>query len=80
MFHSLLGIVLMVTGGHIFSTNLKLHHYSDEDYIDILSIRHRKSVTKYCTRHSESEVVKKLRRWNTDGGTKTVYRVTSLEQ
>ena len=33
--NALFSISLFVTGGNIVSTNLKLHHYSDDDYKDI---------------------------------------------
>ena len=35
---TILAIALFINGGHIVSTNLKLHHYSDEDYKDIFYI------------------------------------------
>ena len=30
-------MVLFISGGHLVSTNFKLHHYSDEDYKEILT-------------------------------------------
>ena len=36
---TILGIALFISGGHIVSTNLKLHHYSDEDYKDIFCLK-----------------------------------------
>ena len=50
---TILGIALFINGGHIVSTNLKLHHYSDEDYKDIFYLKTNKSITKHCERHSE---------------------------
>ena len=31
---TLFSITLFISGGHLLSTNLKLHHYSDEDAIE----------------------------------------------
>ena len=36
--NTLFSISLFVTGGNIVSTNLKLHHYSDDDYKDIFHL------------------------------------------
>ena len=49
---TILGIALFINGGHIVSTNLKLHHYSDEDYKDIFYLKKNKSMTKYYEMHS----------------------------
>ena len=56
---TILGIALFISGGHIVSTNLKLHHYSDDDFKDIFYLKHNKSITKHCERHSELEDIKK---------------------
>ena len=40
---TILGIALFISGGHIVSTNLKLHHYSDDDFKDIFYLKHNKS-------------------------------------
>ena len=37
---TILGLALFINGGHILSTNLKLHHYSDDDYKDIFYLKH----------------------------------------
>ena len=34
---TVLGIAVLFNGGHIVSTNFKLHHYIDEDYEDIFT-------------------------------------------
>jgi hypothetical protein len=39
---TILGLALFINGGHIISTNLKLHHYSDEDYEDIFYLKQNK--------------------------------------
>ena len=37
---TILVIALFISGGHIVSTNLVLHHYNDDDYIDIFYLKH----------------------------------------
>ena len=32
---TLFSVALFISGGHLVSTNFKLHHYSDDDYKDI---------------------------------------------
>ncbi len=49
---TILGIALYINGVHIVSNNLKLHHYSDEDYKDIFYLKKNKSMTKYYEMHS----------------------------
>ena len=72
---AILGLALFINGGHIISTNLKLHHYSDEDYEDIFYLKYNKSITKHCERHSELEnIIKKKSYHNQEQ--KTVYKVT----
>ena len=51
----LFSITLLISGGHLVSTNLKLHHYSDEDYKEIFYLKNKKSFTKHCTRHDKLE-------------------------
>ena len=36
----LFSFALFISGGHLVSTNFKLHHYSDEDYKDIFYLKH----------------------------------------
>ena len=72
---TILGIVLFISGGHIVSTNLKLHHYSDNDYEDIFYLKHNKSITKHCDRHSELEDIKKKKIYHNQEQS-TVYKVT----
>ena len=72
---TILGLALFINGGHIISTNLKLHHYSDEDYEAIFYLKHNKSITKHCERHSELEdIIKKKSYHNQEQ--KTIYKVT----
>ena len=72
---TILGIALFINGGHIVSTNFKLHHYSDEDYKDIFYLKQNKSITKYCERHSELENIKKKKSYHNQEQ-KTVYKIT----
>ena len=72
---TVLGIALFISGGHIVSTNFKLHHYSDEDYKDIFYLKKNKSITKHCDRHSELEDIKKKKSYHNQEQ-KTVYKIT----
>ena len=76
--NALFSLSLFVTGGHIVSTNLKLHHYSDDDYKEIFHLKNKSSISKNCTRHSEVEDIKKIK-YHDDGGQKTTYKVTKNE-
>ena len=76
---TILGIALFINGGHIVSTNFKLHHYSDEDYKDIFYLKHNKSITKHCLRHSESEDINKKTSYY-NGERKTIYKVAKNEE
>ena len=77
--NALFSISLFVTGGNIVSTNLKLHHYSDDDYKDIFHLRNNASISKNCTRHSEVEDIKKIRSHGPDGLQNSVYKVTKSD-
>ncbi|MDA9594615.1 hypothetical protein N9S34_02605 [bacterium] len=72
---TILGIALFINGGHILSTNLKLHHYSDDDYKDIFYLKNNKSITKHCERHLELEDIKKKKSYHNQEQN-TVYKVT----
>jgi len=72
---TILGIALFINGGHIVSTNFKLHHYSDDDYKDIFYLKQNKSITKHCQRHSELEDIKKKKSYHNQEQ-KTVYKIT----
>jgi len=76
--NAVFSLSLLVTGGHIVSTNLKLHHYSDDDYKEIFHLKNKASISKNCTRHSEVEDIKKIK-YHDDGGQKTTYKVTKNE-
>ena len=77
--NALFALSLFVSGGHLISTNLKLHHYSDDDYKEIFYLKNKASISKNCTRHSEVEHIKKIKvhRDTKNGGeTVTNYKVT----
>ena len=76
---TILGIALFINGGHIVSTNFKLHHYSDEDYKDVFYLKQNKSITKHCERHSELEDINKKTSYY-NGERKTIYKVTKNEE
>ena len=50
---TLFSVALFISGGHLVSTNFKLHHYSDDDYKDIFYLKNNKSISKHCEKHSE---------------------------
>jgi len=77
--NALFSISLFVTGGNIVSTNLKLHHYSDDDYKDIFHLRNNASISKKCTRHSEVEDIKKTRNSSHNGLQETKYKITKKD-
>ena len=52
-------VSLFITGGHLISTNLKLHHYTDNDYKEIIMLKNKTSTHKKCLRHSKDENIKK---------------------
>ena len=72
---TILGISLFINGGHILSTNFKLHHYCDDDYKDIFYLKNNKSITKYCDRQSELEDIKKKKSYHNQEQN-IVYKVT----
>ena len=76
---TILGIALFINGGHIVSTNLKLHHYSDEDYKELFVLKNNKIITKHCLRHSELEDVKKKRSYHNQEQ-KTAFKVTKHKE
>ena len=76
-------MALFVSGGHLVSTNFKLHHYSDTDYKEIFYLKKNKSTSKECIRHSELEDIKKIRRQrhrNGENVTVTDYKVNKNEE
>jgi hypothetical protein len=72
---TLFSITLLISGGHLVSTNFKMHHYSDTDYKEIFYLKNKKSITKHCTKHSELEHIKKMRTYHNDQN-RTIYKVT----
>ena len=72
----LFSLSLFVTGGHIVSTNLKLHHYSDDDYKEIFHLKNNASISKNCTRHTEVEDIKKITHGGNNGAIETRYIIT----
>tara|TARA_B110000438_G_C15250701_1_gene409677 strand:+ start:102 stop:398 length:297 start_codon:yes stop_codon:yes gene_type:complete len=77
--NSLFSLSLLLSGGHIISTNLQLHHYDDLDYKEIFYLENRESISKNCTIHSEIEDIKKIKRSRTNGEQEMVYKVTKNE-
>ena len=73
---ALISFTLFVSGGNVLSTNLKLHHYSDDDYKDIFHLKNNASISKNCTRHTEVEDIKKIRHGGNDGAQETRYIIT----
>ena len=71
-------IALYFTGGHVIDTKLRLHHYSNKDYEEILYLKNNASISKNCLRHSENENIKKMIRSKYDG--KKIYKVTKNEE
>ena len=74
--NALFSLSLFVSGGHIVSTNLKLHHYSDDDYKDIFHLKNNASISKNCTRHTEVEDIKKITHGGNNGVQETRYIIT----
>ena len=72
-------VALFISGGHIVSANFNLHHYSDDDYNDIFYLKHHKSITKHCERHSELENIQKKTTYHNDES-RTIYKVTKNEE
>jgi len=72
---TILGIALFINGGHVISTDFKLHHFSDEDYKDIFYLKKNKTITKHCERHSELENIKKKKSYY-NHEQNTVYKIT----
>tara|TARA_Y100000996_G_scaffold412862_1_gene399902 strand:- start:1188 stop:1460 length:273 start_codon:yes stop_codon:yes gene_type:complete len=64
---ALISFTLFVSGGNVLSTNLKLHHYSDDDFKEIMNLKNKASISKNCTRHSEMEDIKKIKIYREDG-------------
>ena len=77
--NTVFSLSLFITGGHILSTNLKLHHYSDDDYKDIFHLRNNASISKNCTRHSEVEDIKKIISYGPNGLQNSLYKVTKSD-
>ena len=54
---------------------LKLHHYSDKDYKEILFLKEKKEISKECIKHSKVEVISYKTFNHTDGTKKRNYKV-----
>jgi len=76
---TLFSVALFISGGHLVSTNFKLHHYSDDDYKDIFYLKHNNSISKYCEKHSELEHIQKKTTYHNDES-RTIYKVTKNEK
>ena len=78
---TMLSASLCIFGGYIIDTKLGLHHYEDDDYSEIFYQKNNTIITKKCTRHSEFENIKKLRRHSpVSGGSETVYKVIPAQE
>ena len=78
---TMLSASLFIFGGNIIDTKLELHHYEDDDYSEIFYQKNNTIITKKCTRHSEFENIKKLRRHSpVSGGSETVYKVIPAQE
>ena len=78
---TMLSASLFIFGGNIIDTKLGLHHYEDGDYSEIFYQKNNTIITKKCTRHSEFENIKKLRRHSpVSGGSETVYKVIPVQE
>ena len=52
------GAALFITaGGHIIDTKFKVHHYSNEDFKEILFLQPKKEISKKCIKHSKVETI-----------------------
>jgi len=78
---TMLSASLFIFGGNIVDTKLGLHHYEDDDYSEIFYQKNNTVITKECTRHSEFENIKKVRRHSAvSGGSETKYKVTKAQE
>ena len=69
---------LAITGGKIISHDLKIYHFSDDDYLDIFNLKNGEKITKFCTKHEEQVEVRKIRT-NHDGVDRTIWIVDILD-
>ena len=69
---------LAITGGKIISHDLKIYHFSDDDYLDIFNLKNGEKITKYCTKHEEQVEVRRIRS-NHDGVDRTIWIVDILD-
>ena len=76
---ALISFTLFVSGGNVLSTNLKLHHYSDDDFKEIMNLKNKASISKNCTRHSEMEDIKKIISYGKNGVQNSLYKVTKSD-
>ena len=73
---ALISFTLFVSGGNVLSTNLKLHHYSDDDFKEIMNLKNKASISKNCTRHTEVEDIKRITHGGNNGAIETRYIIT----
>ena len=77
----LFNISFFFSNGNIIDTKLKHHKFDKENYEKIFYLKHKDSVTIYCTKHSEHECVQKLKyQQHNGGGTKNKFRITTAEK
>ena len=69
---------LAITGGKIISHDFKIYHFSDEDYVDIFSLKNGERITKYCTKNEKQVEVRKIRTYH-DGVDRTIWVVDIVE-
>ena len=74
--NTVFSLSLFITGGHILSTNLKLHHYSDNDYKEIFHLKNNASISKNCIKHSTMEDIKKITHGGNNGAQEIRYIIT----
>ncbi len=65
---------LAISGGKDISHDVKVYHFSDEDYLDIFNLKNGETITKYCTKRQELVDVRKIRTYH-DGVDRTIWIV-----
>ena len=77
----LFNISFFFSNGNIIDTKLKHHKFDKENYEKIFYLKHKDSVTIYCTKHSEHESVQKIKyQQHNGGGTKNKFKITKAEE
>ena len=77
----LFNISFFFSNGNIIDTKLKHHKFDKENYKKIFYLKHKESVTIYCTKHSEYESVQKITyHQHNGGGKKNNFKITTAEK